>query len=148
MCFQYANPMQMAVSESPRVSVCVCLSACLWCGGVPLGPQMCVCIGICMFLFSFAVCKRGCPSVVSRVCLCAQKPWFSLLWVPDEGAGKGCLCIWMCRCACVDSVRGTLGLTEQQQMYTLSLQRQVICFPGFVFLLPVGSGPSLQTKGA
>ena len=33
-------------------------------------------------------------------------------------------------------------------MYTLSLQKQVVCFPGFVFSLPVGSGPSLQTKGA
>ena len=146
VCFQYANPMKMAVSEFPRVSVCVCLSACLWCGGVPLGPQMCVCIGICMFLFSFAICKRGCPSV-SRVCLCAQKPRLSLLWVPEEGVGKGCVCIWMCRCVCGQR-QGTLGLTEQQQMYTLSLQKQVICFPGFVFLLPVGSGPSLHTKGA
>ena len=99
VCFQYANPsVEMAVSEFPRVSVCVCLSACLWWGGVPLRPQMCVCIGISTFLFSLAICKRGRPSVVSRVCLYAQKPQLSGLWVPEEGAGKavcisGCVCV-------------------------------------------------------
>lgn len=75
VCFQYANPsVEMAVSEFPRVSVCVCLRV-FGGSGLPLRPQMCVCIGISTFLFSFAICKRGRPSV-GRVCLYAEASAF------------------------------------------------------------------------
>lgn len=54
----------------------------------------------------------------------------------------------MCRCAYVYRDRGTLGLTEAAANVHTVLAKEVICFPGFVFLLPVGSRPSLKTKGA
>lgn len=58
------------------------------------------------------------------------------------------VCFWMCRCAYVYRDRGTLGLTEAAANVHTVLAKEVICFPGFVFLLPVGSRPSLKTKGA
>ena len=146
VCFQYANPMKMAVSEFPRVSVCVCLSACLWCGGVPLGPQMCVCIGICMFLFSFAICKRGCPSV-SRVCLCAQKPRLSLLWVPEEGVGKGCVCIWMCRCVCGQRQGYIRTHRAAANVHTVFTKASHL-FSWFCFSPPCGLWTLLAHKGS
>lgn len=75
------------------------------------------------------------------------KPQLSGLWVPEEGVGKA-VCISGCVCVRVDSVKGTLGLTGQQQMYTLSFAKTSHLFSWFCFSLPVGSGPSLANKGA
>lgn len=148
--FQYANP-SVEMSRSFPVSPCVSVSACLWWGGVPSSSDVCLHRDL-TFLFSFAICKRGRPSVVSRVCLYAQKPQLSGLWVPGrKGVVRLCvyLDVYVCACTCGQR-QGYIRTPQSSSKCTLSLQEASHPhFPGFVFLLPVaGSGPSLQTKGA
>ena len=146
-CLRVCKCSVNALNTSCPVSLCV--SVCLEVFGVMRCPRvlLCVCIGISVFLFSFAICKCGCPSVVSRVCLYAQKPQLSHLWVPEEGVGKGCVCIWMCRCACVDSVRGTLGLRAAANVHTVFAKASRL-LSWFCFFPPCGLWTLLANKGS
>lgn len=51
-------------------------------------------------------------------------------------------------CACVDRDGDALGLPAAAANAHTVFAKRVNCFPGFVFLLPVGSEPSWKTKGA
>lgn len=65
----------------------------------------------------------------------------------EEGVSKGmCVCVDVQVCMCVWG-QDALGFTEAAANVHTVFAKQVICFPGFVFLLSVGCGPSLETKG-
>lgn len=87
------------------------------------------------------VCTYRCMHVHRGMCGCA--PVGVHVWMCAH------VDVWACMCGCtrVGRDRDVLDLPEATASAHTVFAKQVICFPGFVFLLPVGSEPSLKTKG-